>query len=201
MYALSYGVFLLATKSGDKTNACITNTCIQVAGNPVRVALSVMNSNYTCDLIKESGVCTLSVLDDTISFETISYFGMQSGRDVDKMSDIPFPTDDFGVPYLGWSACSMLSLKIVDSHDLGSHTLFIAEVLDAKVLSDNRPITYAYYQSDIKPKPAAVRVEKKIVAWKCKICGYVFNGSSLPSDFACPLCGHDAGDFEPVYED
>lgn len=200
LYSLSYGVFVLATKSGEKTNACVTNTCIQVANSPTRVALSVLNTNYTCDLIKESGIATISILDESITFDTIKHFGMQSGRDVDKMSDIPLPTDENGVPYMGWGACAYLSLKIVDSKDLGSHTLFIAEVLDAKVLSDKKPITYAYYQSDIKPKPVATKVEKKIVGYKCKICGYVYEGAELPADFSCPLCGHDASDFEPIYE-
>lgn len=201
LFALSYGVFMLAVKSGDKTNGCITNTCIQVANNPVRVAFSVINTNYTCDLIKESGACTLSILDETVSFDTIKHFGMQSGRDVDKMADIPFPTDDNGIPYMGWSACAVLSLKVVDSTDLGSHTLFIAEVTDAKALNENKPLTYAFYHSDIKPKPAAVRKEKRIVAWRCKICGFIYEGETLPADFLCPLCGHDASDFEPVYED
>jgi len=200
MYALSYGVFMLATKAGEKVNGCITNTCMQVAGDPTRVALAVINANYTCELLKESGVCTISVLDESIPFDTIKHFGMQSGRDVDKMSVIKLPEDDNGVPYLGWGACSMLSLRVVESIDLGSHTLFIAEVTDGKILSDRKPITYAYYQSDLKPKPAAVAPEKKIVGFRCKICGYVYNGAELPKDFTCPLCGHDAGDFEPIYE-
>jgi len=200
LYSLSYGIFMLATKSGDKTNGCITNTCIQVANNPTRVAISVINSNYTCDLIKESGVCTASILDKTITFETIKHFGMQSGRDVDKMSDIPLPVDENGIPYLGWGACAVLSLKVVDSMDLGSHTMFIAEVTDAKKLNDNEPVTYAYYQSDIKPKPAAAPTEKKIVGWRCKICKYEYKGAELPADYLCPVCGHDAGDFEPIYE-
>lgn len=200
MYALSYGVFMLATKSGSKVNGCITNTCIQVANSPTRVAISVINTNYTCDLIKESGVCTLSILDNSIMFETIKHFGMQSGRDVDKMADIELPVDDKGIPYLGWGACAVLSLLVVDSKDLGSHTLFICEVTDAKVLSDKEPITYAYYQSDIKPKPEKALAEKKIIGWKCKICGYIYNGAELPSDYTCPTCGHDASDFEPVYE-
>lgn len=200
LYALNCGVFLLATKSGDRVNGCITNTCMQVANSPVRVAVSVINSNYTCELIKESGVCTLSVLDESITFETIRHFGMQSGRTVDKMADIYLPEDDRGIPYLGWGACAVLSLKVVDSKDLGSHTLFLAEVTDGKVLNGKKPITYAYYHSDIKPKPAAVQKEKKIVGWRCRICGYLFNGPSLPLDYVCPLCGHDASDFEPVYE-
>jgi len=200
MYALNYGVFMLASKSGDRINGCITNTCMQVANSPARVAIAVINANYTCDLIKESGVCTVSILDESITYETIRHFGMQSGRDVDKMSGIPFPTDDRGVPYLGWGACAVLSLRVTESRDLGSHTLFIAEVTDAKVLSDKAPITYAYYQSDIKPKPAAAAPAKKIVGWRCRICKYVYDGAELPAEFACPICGHDAGDFEPIYE-
>ena len=200
LYALSYGVFMLASKSGDKVNGCITNTCMQVANSPTRVAISVINANYTCDIIKESGVCTLSILDKSIAFETIKHFGMQSGRDVDKMSDIKLPLDDNGLPYMGWGACAVLSLKVVDSKDLGSHTLFIAEVIDAKSLSENEPITYAYYQSDIKPKPEKSTTQKKIVGWRCKICNYVYEGEKLPDDFNCPICGHDASDFEPIYE-
>ncbi len=101
---------------------------------------------------------------------------------------------------MGWSACAMLSCKVVDSIDLGSHTLFIAEVTDAKVLSDKAPLTYADYQNEVKPKPAAVSSEKKIVGWKCKICGYIYEGSELPKDYSCPICGHGTDDFEPIYE-
>lgn len=200
MYALNYGVFMLAAKSGERTNGCITNTCIQVANSPDRVALSVINSHYTCELIKESGLCTVSILDESITFDTIKHFGMQSGKEVDKMSDIPFPTDENGIPYLGWGTCAVLSLKVLESVDLGSHTLFIAEVTDAKVINDKKPVTYAYYQSNIKQKPEITITEKKIVGWKCKICGYIYNGPELPPDFTCPVCGHDASDFEPIFE-
>ena len=153
LYNLSYGVFMLATRSGNVVNGCITNTCIQVANNPVRIAISVLNSNYTCDLIKESGIFTLSLLDQTCSFETIRHFGFQSGRDVDKFANITAPADENAVPYLGWQTCSVLSAKVVSRQDLGTHTLFIAEVTDAKLLSDNPPLTYADYQAHVKPKP------------------------------------------------
>lgn len=199
LYQLSYGVFMLAAKSGDKANGCITNTCMQVANSPVRVAISVINANYTCDLIKESGMFTLSMLDQTCTFQTIKHFGMQSGRDVDKLADIKLPVDDNGIPYMGWQACAMLSGKVLESHNLGSHTLFIAEVTDAKVLSENAPLTYADYQTKVKPKPEKKLEDRKIVGWRCKICNYVYEGSELPAEFACPLCGHGADDFEPIY--
>ena len=94
----------------------------------------------------------------------------------------------------------MISCKVLESTDLGSHTLFIAEVVDAKLLNDNAPLTYADYQANVKPKPQEVKKEKKIVGWRCKICNYVYEGSELPADFTCPLCGHDKDDFEPIYE-
>ena len=200
LFKLSYGVFMLASKADGKTNGCITNTCIQVANNPTRIAISVINTNYTCDLVKKSGKFTLSILDETCTFDTIKYFGMQSGHKVDKMSGINFPEDSQGIPYLGWNCCSVLSGKVVDSIDLGSYTLFIAELVDAKLINDNAPITYADYQDHIKPKPEKKAEDKKVKAWKCKICGYIYEGSELPKDFLCPLCGHGADDFEPVYE-
>ena len=200
LYNLSYGVFMLSTKAGDITNGCITNTCMQVANTPTRVAISVINANYTCELIKKSGVFALSMLDQTCTFETIKHFGFQSGRDVDKFADIQLPTDGNGIPYMGWQACAVLSCKVVSSQDLGSHTLFIAEVEDAKVLNENSPLTYADYQSKVKPKPEAKANDKKIVGWRCKICNYVYEGSELPADFNCPICGHGPEDFEPIYE-
>lgn len=200
LYKLSYGVFMLGAKADGKKNGCITNTCMQVANNPVRIAIAVINTNYTCDLVKASGRFTLSLLDQSVTFDTIKYFGMQSGRDVDKLGDMPLPEDENGIPYMGWAACAVISAKVLESTDLGSHTLFIAEVEDAKVLSDNEPLTYAYYQDVIKPKPEAKKEDRKIKAWRCRICNYVYEGSELPADFSCPLCGHPADDFEPVYE-
>lgn len=203
IYNLSYGVFMVSTKAGEVANGCITNTCIQVASNPVRIAISVLNSNYTCDLIKESGIFAVSILDNDCTFETIKHFGFQSGRDVDKFGNITPPTDCNDVPYLGWQSCAVISGKVVEQHDLGTHTLFIAEVVDAKVLSDKEPIIYAKYQNEIKPKnnvASAKEDGKKIVGWRCKICNYIYEGSKLPEDYACPLCGHGADDFEPIYE-
>lgn len=202
LYSLSYGVFMLASKDGDTVNGCITNTCMQVANSPTRVAISVLNTNYTCDIIKKSGVFALSMLDETCTFETIKHFGFQSGRDVNKFAEMETPKDGRGIPYMGWQACAMISCKVVDSIELGSHTMFIAEVEDAKVLSDKAPLTYADYQNKVKPKQQAKpqNSDKKIVGWRCKICKYVYEGSELPKDFTCPLCGHGADDFEPIYE-
>lgn len=199
LFKLSYGVFMLSAKAGEKVNGCISNTCMQVASNPTRVAISVLNTNYTCDLVKESGVFALSILDETTTFETIKYFGFQSGRDVDKMSELILPTDINGVPYLGWQTCAVISCRVLSQTNLGSHTLFVAEVEDAKVINEHAPLTYADYQNRVKPKPEKKLEDRKIIGWRCKICKYVYEGSELPAEYTCPLCGHGAEDFEPIY--
>lgn len=199
-YSLSYGVFMLSTKSGERCNGCITNTCMQVANSPTRVAISVLNNNYTCELLKKSGVFALSILDQTVSFDSIKHFGMQSGRETDKFAGMKLPVDMNGIPYMNWQTCAVLSCRVVSSEDLGSHTLFIAQLEDAKSLSANAPLTYAEYQSKVKPKTEEKKDNRKIVAWKCKICGYVYEGSELSQDYECPLCGHGPEDFEAVYE-
>ena len=104
------------------------------------------------------------------------------------------------MPYIAWHSCSVLSGKVVEQHDLGTHTLFIAEVVDAKLLNDNTPLTYADYQNHVKPKPEKKQEDRKIVGWRCKICNYIYEGGDLPAEFTCPLCGHGADDFEPIYE-
>jgi len=199
-FKLSYGVFLLATQTDEKINACITNTCMQVASDPVRVCISCLNKNLTCEMIKKSGFFALSVLDMTCPYETIRHFGMQSGRDVDKFDGMELSLTSNGLPYLPWCSCAVISCKVISMEDLGTHTVFIAEVTDAEVLSSEAPMTYAEYQEKVKPKAAVKTQNRKIVAWKCKICGYIYEGSELPSQYLCPLCGHDASDFEPVYE-
>ena len=201
LYKLSYGVFMLSTKVGSKVNGCITNTCMQVAGNPTRIAICVINTNYTCDLIKESGVFALTFLDQTAGFELIQHFGFQSGRDVDKFANLRLPEDVNGIPYLAWQACAVISGKITNSLDLGTHTMFIAEVVDAKVLSEEAPLTYADYQDHVKPKKKEAKEQRPIKGFRCRICGYVYEGPVLPEDFLCPLCGHGPEDFEPVFAD
>ena len=211
LYSLQYGVFLLGTKNADgsKINACITNTCFQAANSPTRIAISVIKQNLTCEMLEESGEFALSVLSKKCSFETIKRFGYQSGRTADKLAGFSYERGRNGCPYISDEACAVIEAKVCNKLDLGSHMLFIAEVIDAKLLGSGEALTYAYYQSDIKNKAAGSAAsgtaggagsEKKIKGWRCKICGYEYDGAQLPADFECPICGHPAEDFEPIYE-
>lgn len=200
LYQLTYGVFLISTKEDGREKGCIINTCMQVANQPVRIAVSVLNTNETCVSIKKSSIFALSILSQDCTFETIRHFGMQSGREVDKFEGLRMPEDENGIPYLGWQICACISANVTEQIDLGTHTLFLAEVTDAKLLNEQAPLTYADYQNRLKPKPQEVEMNKKIIGWRCKICNYIYEGETLPEDYLCPLCGHGADDFEPIYE-
>ena len=150
LYNLSSGVFILGTKVDGKINACVTDTCMQVANSPVRIAISVMNTNLTFEMIKKSKSFSLSVLDETCTFETIKHFGMQSGRYLNKFETFPYTFDENKNPYITKQVCTIISAKVVSEQDLGTHTLFIAEITNAKIISESKPITYTDYQKKIK---------------------------------------------------
>ena len=129
-------------------------------------------------------------------FSVFEQFGFCSGRDTDKFAGKSYPATENGLYYMPEYANAVLSAKVIDAHDYGTHTLFVAEVTEAKTLSSDKSVTYEYYQSNIKPKPQAQATASGKKRWVCKICGYVHEGDELPADFVCPLCKHPAEDFE-----
>lgn len=198
MYSLSYGLFILSARRGEKDNGCITNTAIQVTTTPNRIVIAVNKGNYTHDMVQETGRFTLSVLSEEAKFDLFQRFGFQSGRDVDKLAgfEAHVGRDADGICYVTQGTNAWISCKVVSATDLGTHTLFLADVLDGGILSGAPSATYAYYQANIKPKPAAGPAPGAKKRWVCKVCGYVYEGDTLPADYVCPLCKHPASDFE-----
>ena len=197
MFKLSYGLFVLTAKDGEKDNGCIINTAIQVTSNPLRISIAAMKANYTHDLVLKTGEFNVSILTESAPFSTFQRFGFQSGRDADKFADCGYDArTENGIRYVPENTNAVISAKVVESFDYGSHTLIIADVTEALTLSHERSLTYQYYFDNIKPKPAPPKEEKK--GYVCKICGYVYEGDPLPDDFICPLCKHPASDFEPL---
>ena len=192
LYKLTYGLFLLTAKENWKDNGCIINTAIQVANDPTRISITVLKGNKTHDMIANTGIFNISSITTDAYFELFQHFGMQSGRDVDKFAGwVYIDRSANGLYYMTKAANMYMSAKVTQMVDLGSHTMFIAEVTDAKVLSQDESCTYAYYQSDIKPKPVAAKKN----SWTCSVCGYVYEGDEIPDDFECPLCHHGKEDF------
>lgn len=195
MYKLTYGLFILTAKENGKDNGCIVNTVSQMTTSPNRIAVAVNKQNYTHDMITRTGEFNVSVLSENSKFETYKHWGFQSGRDTDKTEGIEFGRSDNGIIYIIEETNAFLSAKVVSMTDLGTHTLFLADVTDGAVLSDEPSVTYAYYQSNIKAKPAPADKKKGFI---CTVCGYIYEGDVLPDDFICPWCKHPASDFKPI---
>lgn len=194
MYQLTYGLFVLSAKDGEKDNGCIINTAGQVTTTPNRITIAVNKANFTHDMIQKTGEFNLSMLDETAPFSIFERFGFQSGRDADKLQGLEVSRSENNIFYLKEHASAFLSGKVVQEFDLGTHTLFLADVTDGELLSGQPSVTYTYYQNNIKPKPQ--RTEK--TGYRCKICGYIYEGDPLPEDFICPICKHGAADFEKI---
>ena len=152
-HKLSYGLFVVTARDGEKDNGCISNTAIQVALNPDRMAISLQNNSLTGEMVKKTGKLNVSVLSENVPFEVIRHFGMQSGRDVDKFANCDVDTRaKNGIKYISKYTNAFFSLNVISETDVGSHTLFVGDVTEAKVLSEKNPCTYAYYHQNIKPK-------------------------------------------------
>ncbi|MCH5283810.1 MAG: flavin reductase [Treponema sp.] len=195
MYNLTYGLFILTAKDGGKDNGCVVNTVTQVTSEPNRIAVAVNKSNFTHDMIMKTKTFNVSVLAENSKFETYKHWGFQSGRDTDKAESISFKRSANGLIYLAEETNAFISASVVSTVDLGTHTLFIADVTDCEILSDVPSVTYGFYQKNIKPKPAAQEKKKGFI---CTICGYIYEGETLPPDFICPTCKHPASDFVPL---
>lgn len=194
MFKLTYGLYVLTATDG-KDNGCIINTAVQQTSAPLTVAITVNKQNLTHDMIQKTGKFNISALTVNTTFDLFKRFGMQSGKTADKFSGFSnCHRSENGLYVIDDFSNSFMSLKVIKSEDVGTHTWFLGEVTEAEVFSDAEGLTYGYYQAHIKPKPADAPKGK--VVWRCKICGYIYEGDPIPPDFICPICKHGAVDFE-----
>ena len=222
IFNISYGLFVLVARQGDKDNACIINVAQQVTSDPLQLMICVNKQNLTHDMILRTlkfnlcPLCEVSAEPTTLHkdedpMKPFQHFGFQSGKTVDKFAECETELrTDNGLRYLPKFINSVISCVVTKSIDLGTHTMFIARVMEAKVLTDSPSITYAYYQQHIKPKPTPANSPSKLEGvdaeggrgrvstkrWVCEVCGYVYEGDELPADFICPWCKHPASDFK-----
>ena len=188
---------LVSCGSPEKPNLITVGWTGTICTQPPMLSISVRPERYSHHLIKESGEFVVNLPTESL-VRAIDWCGVKSGRDVDKFADVKgMARATNGVYYLPYSTNAFVSGKVTQEIDLGTHTLFIADVTEARVLSDAPSMTYSFYFANVKPKPSAL---KKQTGWVCKICGYVYEGEALPADFICPLCKHGAEDFEKLPE-
>ena len=194
MFNIGYGLYVVTSNDGAKDNGLIVNTVTQVTNTPNRIAVTINKANYSHHVIRQTGVMNVNCLDISAPFSVFQTFGFQSGRTVDKFAGIEELRSDNGLRFLPRHINSFLSLKVESYVDLDTHGMFICSVTEARVMSGAETMTYTYYQNHVKPQP---ETEGK-KGFVCKVCGWVYEGDTLPQDIVCPLCKHGAADFEPV---
>ena len=201
LHNLSYGLFVLTARDGEKDNGCIINVAQQATDNPLQVLITVNKQNFTHDMVANTGLFNLSVLTESTPMMAIEHFGFQSGRDVNKFANCEVEMRSAnGLLYIPRYTNAYICAKVKQMVDLGTHTLFVAEVTDAAKLGNDPSLTYAYYHQHIKPAPAAPAADAPdgVTRWVCQTCGYVYEGENVPDDFICPWCKHGKSDFKKV---
>ena len=194
LFRIGYGLYVVTCRDGEKDNGLIVNTVTQVTDTPHRVAVTIHKENYSHHVIQQTGKMNVNCLTTEAPFKVFESFGFVSGRNVDKFADCTPHRSENGLVVLPRYINAFLSLQVEEYVDLDTHGMFICSVAEARVINDKETMTYAYYHSNVKPKPDTEG--KK--GYVCKICGYVYEGDPLPEDFICPLCKHGAADFEPI---
>lgn len=192
LFNIGYGLYVVTSFDGTRNNGLIVNTVTQVTNAPSKIAVTINKGNYSHDIIKKTGIMNVNCLHKDAPFSVFERFGFQSGRDADKFNGFGFKTSQNGLAVLGEYINSYISLKVENYVDLDTHGMFICTVTEAQNVCDTETMTYTYYQKNVKPKPEAKK------GYVCKICGYVYEGDTLPADYICPLCKHGAEDFEKM---
>jgi flavin reductase (DIM6/NTAB) family NADH-FMN oxidoreductase RutF/rubredoxin len=219
LFKISYGLFIVSSGDKNKGNGFISNTVFQVTAEPPRFAACCNKNNYTAQFIQKTGAFSVSVLHIDTSPDIFGRFGYKSGKDFNKMEGMQVRYGETGVPIVLNDTIAFLECKVVQTFDVGTHLLFIGELVQSQVLDDTRePITYLYYRQikkGVAPKNAPTyidktKLEKKVSdsafrKYKCTACGFIFDEekegkkfADLPDDWVCPVCGSAKEDFIEV---
>jgi flavin reductase (DIM6/NTAB) family NADH-FMN oxidoreductase RutF/rubredoxin len=189
---LSYGLYIVSSKKGDKLNGQIADCIMQITADPPAIAASINKKNLTHQYIRESKVFTVSILSKSATLKFIGHFGFKSGRELDKFKDMNYKLGKTGVPIVLDNTIGFLECELIDSYDVGSHTIFVGKVVGADTFNDHEPMTYDYYHKVIKGKtdknaPTYIKEEKKEVftsvnpagnnmaKYRCTVCDYIYD--------------------------
>jgi flavin reductase (DIM6/NTAB) family NADH-FMN oxidoreductase RutF/rubredoxin len=222
LYSLSYGLYVVTSRKGDRRNGQIANTVFQITSEPPTIAVSINKSNLTWEFIKDSGVFAAAILCQDTPLSFIGNFGFKSGRDTDKLAGVNYQTGETGAPVVTDNAVAWLEASVTGELDAGTHTIFVGELVGAEVLNDKAVMTYAYYHqvkrgTTPKTAPSYIAETKEATPemdkYKCSVCGWIYDPATgdpdsgiapgtpfekLPDDWVCPVCGAAKGDFKKI---
>lgn len=217
--SLSYGVYIVSAKGAGLMAGCIVNTLVQVTSSPARVSVAINKENATAGAVADAGRFEAAVLAESAPMELIGRFGFHTSAEVDKFAETEHAIDPAGMPYVTEHAVARIGARVIDTVDVGTHYVFVGEVEFAEVLSDEAPMTYAYYHqvkggktppkaSSYNPDADAAEATeagatsndggKPRYGWRCLLCGYVVEMDELSDDFTCPMCGATRDMFERI---
>ena len=194
LWNIGYGLYVVTTNDGVKDNGIVINTLTQVTNTPNRFAVTINKGSYSHETIVKTKKMNVNFLTVEAPFKVFEAFGFVSGRDVDKFAGCTPNRSYNGLVVLPRYINSYISLEVIQMVDLGTHTMFICDLTESKVVSDKESMTYTYYMDNVKPKNDL----KGKKGYVCTVCGWVYEGDELPSDIVCPLCKHGAADFEEI---
>jgi len=224
LHDCSYGLYVVSSRKGDRFNGQIANTVFQVTSDPPTIAVSINKQNLTHEFISESKVFTASILSQGTPLSFIGHFGFKSGREVDKLKDVNYKLGEAEAPIVLDHSLAYLEARVINQVDVGTHTIFIGELVGADVLSEGEPMTYAYYRQvkrGTTPKTAPSYIEErkeavsKMAKYECTVCGYIYDPElgdagggikpgtpfeEIPDDWVCPVCGASKDQFEKIKE-
>jgi len=224
LYLISYGLYVIGSRKGDRLNGQTANTVIQVSSQPPTISVCINKENLTHEFIKDSGVFTVSVLSQDTPLSLIGRFGFKSGRDIDKFDGVNYRVGETQAPIVLDHTLAYMEAKVTQEIDAGTHTIFIGELAGADVMKEGEPMTYAYYHQvkrGTTPKTAPSYIEERkevaprMAKYECTVCGYIYDPEKgdpdggikpgtpfeqIPNDWVCPVCGAAKSEFEKIDE-
>ncbi|MEM2890485.1 MAG: flavin reductase [Candidatus Hadarchaeum sp.] len=223
LYKISYGLYVVSSKYENKLNGQIANTVFQTTSDPPTIAVCLNKKNLTHEIIQKSNVFAVSILAKDAPLNFIGNFGFKTGRETDKFKEVKYKIGVTGAPIVLDNAVGYLEAEVINSLDVGTHTIFIGKIVEAQTLSNAEPMTYAYYHEikrGVSPPtaPTYIKEEKPtkppvFQKYKCTICGYIYDPEKgdpdsgikpgtpfekLPENWVCPICGADKSAFEKI---
>jgi flavin reductase (DIM6/NTAB) family NADH-FMN oxidoreductase RutF/rubredoxin len=222
LFKLGYGLYVVGSQKEGRLNCQIANTVFQVTSEPPTIAVSINKNNLTHEFIPQSKAFAVSILSQDTPLNFIGHFGFKSGREINKLKDIHYKLGETKAPIVLDHTLAYLEAKVIDELNVKTHTIFIGELVEADVLREGEPMTYAYYHQvkrGTTPKTAPIYVEEKreatpkVPKYECMVCGYAYDPElgdpdggikpgtpfeEIPDDWTCPVCGAAKSNFKRI---
>lgn len=195
---IEYGLYIVSSRD-DKDVGCVINTLMQLTSNNPIISICLNKENYTNQVIKKKKKFIVSILSKKVDPKIIGKFGFSSSKDIDKFAKENYREVE-NIKVLNDGICGYLVCDVINIVDVDSHDLFIARVIDTKMVSNDEAMSYKYYHDVIKGKtsvkaPTYIEEEVEDDFYVCELCGYVHKGKP-PKGFKCPICGADFEHFK-----